>query len=71
MAVKYLDSFTVYPTGSDEKIKFDSLHEAQAYVERIVGNRSFAKPFPNEKTYLYGPGNGDTTHMIRQDCTFI
>jgi len=68
--VKHLDTFTVYDWGSNKQTQFSSLREAQRYVEGIVGNRAYRKPFPHEQTYLYGPEDGTTSHMIRQDTEF-
>jgi hypothetical protein len=51
---------------SDTQLEFATLEAARAAAEAYVGNRSAAKPFPSEDTYLYGPGNGDTTVMVRR-----
>lgn len=44
-----------------------SLEQAMRLAAAYVGNNAYAKPFPNENTYLYGPGDGSTMVMIRKD----
>lgn len=60
--------FIVSFVGSDEVIKFDSLGSARTYAEEYVGNKSAARPFKDESTYLYGPGDGTTSLVVREDC---
>ena len=67
MALVYLDTATVHFYLSDTKKTFPSLAAARAAAEEYVGNRACAKPFPDEDTYLYGPGNGDTTVQVSRD----
>lgn len=43
----------------------ESVGPAIARAERIVGNRAGACPFPDRSTYLYGPGDGTTSVMVR------
>jgi hypothetical protein len=45
---------------------FRFLDDAMRYCETEVGNASYAKPFPNEDIYAYGPGDGTASHMIRR-----
>jgi hypothetical protein len=66
----YTGKYKVYDHEMEATKIFDSLEEAKAFVERRVGNNRFAKPFDSEETYLYGPGNGDTTYMIRPEVEF-
>ena len=67
-----LKTFTCYyQDGSDQKVQHPSLAEAMAAAEKFCGNNRYNKPFPNEETYLYGPGNGVTSIMIRQDCEYV
>jgi hypothetical protein len=57
--------FTV--AGDTDPQECASLEEAQAIVERIVGNNRYTKPFPNAPTpLLYGPGDGTFSHIIRR-----
>lgn len=69
--LKKLATFTCYYTNSDTKKQFPSLVEAQQAASDYCGNRSYAKPFTHEETYLYGPGDGSTSVMIRQDVEFV
>lgn len=70
MTVRRLDTYTLIYSGSDKTESYPSLESAMAAAERHVGNRSYAKPFPGENTYLYGFGDGETVIMVRQDVTF-
>lgn len=67
MTIKYLSTYTVHNMVDDSNKTFASSGEAHSYCQRLCGNSRYVKPFPEENTYLYGPGNGDTTLMIRQD----
>jgi hypothetical protein len=67
MTIKYLESATCHFEIEGTKVQYPSVRAARDAAELYVGNRSAAKPFPNEEMYLYGPGNGDTTVMVRQD----
>ena len=49
---------------------FPSLEAAQQAAVEFVGNSSYAKPFPRENTYFYGPGDGTTTVMVREHVRF-
>jgi hypothetical protein len=64
------NTFTCYFTNSNTQKTFPSLWEAQQAAEAYCGNASWRKPFPREETYLYGPGDGTTSVMIRQDFEF-
>jgi hypothetical protein len=70
MTFTYTGKYIVYDREMDATKTFDNLATAKEFVERRVGNRSFAKPFDNEDTYFYGPGNGDTTYTIRPEVNF-
>ena len=67
MAVRFLETATCYLTADDSKQTYPTMAQARAAAEAFVGNRSAAKPFPSEETYLYGPGNGEVSVMVRQD----
>lgn len=67
MTIKYLETATVHFYNSGTKKTFPTLAEARAAAEAYVGNRSCAKPFPDEDTFLYGPGNGDTSVQVSRD----
>lgn len=71
MVIKRLNTATCYFHNSDTKKSFPSVPAARAAAEAYVGNTRFAKPFPNEETYLYGPGDGTTTVMVRQDIEIV
>jgi hypothetical protein len=44
-----------------------TLKQAQSIAAGHVGNNRPAKPFPNEDTYLYGPGDGTTCIIVREE----
>lgn len=67
MAIKYLETATVYYLASGAKKTFPSLAKARAVAEAYVGNRLAIKPFRDEPQWLYGPGNGDTSVSVSLD----
>ena len=67
MTIKYTGKYVVHFVNSETKRVVDNEEEAHRIAQEYVGNRSFNKPFPNENTYLYGPGNGETSVMIRAE----
>jgi hypothetical protein len=71
MAIIHKSTFTCYFHNSDTEKQFPSLAEAQKAAESYCGNNRSTKPFPDEETYLYGPGDGSVSVMIRQDIEFI
>lgn len=65
-------TFTCRFINSDTAKTFSTLEEAKAAAEKYCGNSSCSQPFPNEKTTLfYGPGDGTTSVMIREDIEFV
>ena len=65
--MKILKTATCYFTNSETEKQFSSFEEAVAAAERYVGNNNYVKPFPTENTRLYGPNDGTTSVMVRQD----
>ena len=63
-------TYTVRFMDNNTSRTFASLQEAQEVAEEYCGNGSYNKPFPAENTFLYGPGDGTTTVMIREDIEF-
>mgnify|MGYP001612652923 CR=1 FL=1 len=63
-------TFTCYFMNSDTEKQFPSLAEALVAAEKYCGNRRYAKPIPQDEIYLYGPGDGTTSVMVRQDIEF-
>ena len=53
----------------NEKTVYDDLDAARNAAEAIVGNNSAANPAPC--MYMYGPGDGTTTVMLRPHFEFI
>lgn len=53
--------------NSETEREFGTEQEAVACAEKYVGNKMQVKPFKDEKTYLYGPGDGSTSVMVRED----
>ncbi len=58
--------YTCFFMLSGTEKEFDSLEEAQQAAEAYCGNSRYAKPFKREETFLYGPGDGTTSVMIRR-----
>lgn len=58
---------TCYFLKSGTEKRFPSLEEALSAAIAYCGNNRSVKPFSGEDTYLFGPGNGDTTVMVRTD----
>lgn len=71
MAIKRLDTATCYFTNSDTQKKFESFEKACEAAEDYCGNGVYTRPFPEEETRLYGPGDGTTSVMVRQDISFV
>ncbi len=63
-------TFTVRYMDEDREEHFATEREAHIAAQDHVGNRSAARCFPNENTYLYGPGDGTTSVMVREDVDF-
>lgn len=59
--------FVVFIDEDNRTVTGLTLAEARRLAEAHVGNRSCARPIPNEETYLYGPGDGTTSVMIRRE----
>jgi len=53
----------------DEK-QFPNKEAALKAAEKYVGNNRYNKMFPNENSYIFGPGDGTTSCMVRQDIEF-
>ena len=72
MTVVKLGTWTVQFLNSDTEKQFPDKESAMSAAAAYVGNTRYAKPFPREDTYLYGPGNGETSCVVRQDfkCEF-
>jgi hypothetical protein len=70
MTIKRLGTFTCHFVNSNTEKQFPSLQEALDAATQYVGNRSYTKPFPRESTYLFGPGDGTTSVMVREDVEF-
>jgi hypothetical protein len=69
MSIHYADTYTLYNFDNGQSGQFQSLEAAMRAASDYVGNTSYAKPFPNSDTYLYGPGDGTTSIQVRRDFT--
>lgn len=67
---KRIDTFTVYFLDSETQKQFPNKQAAMSAAEKYVGNNKYNKLFPNEDSYIYGPGDGTTSCMVRQDLDF-
>ncbi len=70
MAIIHKGTFTVRFMDSDTEQHFATESEAHIAAQDYVGNNSGLRISPNEKTYLYGPGDGTTSVMVREDVEF-
>lgn len=70
MAIIHKGTFTVHFMNSDTRKTFQTEAEAHAAAQEYVGNRSGLRLFPGEKTTVYGPGDGTTSVMVREDTEF-
>jgi hypothetical protein len=58
--------YTVYYLNTETERNFSDLTSAKSAAENFCGNGRYNKPFPNEEVFLYGPGDGTTSVMIRR-----
>jgi hypothetical protein len=70
MTIARKGTYTVHYQDTGYKRQFSKLRDALNAAENHVGNSSFAKPFPEEDTYFYGPGDGTTSVIVREDVEF-
>lgn len=70
MTVTHKDTFTCYFLNSETEKTFESKEAALSAAKGYCGNNRWIKPFPREETYMFGPGDGTTSVMVRQDITF-
>lgn len=70
VAIKRLSTFTCHFMDTGTRTTYATLDEAKDAAAEVCGNRSFARPFPKEQTYLCGAGDGTTSVIIRQDIEF-
>jgi hypothetical protein len=59
--------FVHYVDESQADVNGLTLAQARAIAADHVGNHSANKPFPGEDTYLYGPGDGTVSVMVRPE----
>jgi hypothetical protein len=70
--IKRLETYTCYFVNeNDREEHFPDAASAHARAQAVVGNRSYAKPFKTDNVFLYGPGDGSTSVMVRQDFEFV
>lgn len=70
MTIVRLSTYTCQFLDEDREQQFPSRDAALAAAAQHVGNWSYAKPIPADNVYLFGPGDGTTTVMVRQDFEF-
>ncbi len=61
----YTGKYSVRFLESDETQVANDLAAALKVASDHVGNNSYAQPFPG--TYLFGPGDGTTSVMVRRE----
>ncbi len=55
---------------SDETRAGLTLAEAQRAAEEFCGNSSYSR-IPGENSFLYGPGDGTVSVMVREEIEFV
>lgn len=71
MAIIHKGTYFVQFMGEDDKIERGLTRaQAMALAEKHVGNSSYIKPFPDDECYLFGPGDGTTSVMVREEVEF-
>lgn len=65
-----LETYTVYFLDSETEKQFPNKDAALKAAAKYVGNNSYNKLFLNEESYIFGPGDGTTSCMVRQDSEF-
>lgn len=70
MTVKYLNTYTVYFMISDTEKEFPDKMSALKAAEDYAGCNRYTKPFPNEDTWIFGPGDGSVSIMVRRDVDY-
>lgn len=67
-----LETATCFFVNSDTEKKFPSLQEAFKAAEEYCGRGfTWRKIFPDEEGRLYGPGDGTTSVVVRQDSKYV
>jgi hypothetical protein len=71
--IKWLDSWTCYFLNSDTEKQFASKEEAVSAAEAYAGNNRHTILWHGsiEESFLFGPGDGTTSVMVRHDCEFV
>lgn len=67
---KKLETYTVYFLDSETEKQFPNKEAALKAASNYVGNNKYNKLFPREESYIFGPGDGTTSCMVRQDSEF-
>lgn len=62
----YTGCYKVIEFSTGEEQYYSSLDLALKGAGKLAGNTNYNKPFPNEHTYLFGPGDGTVSHTVKQ-----
>ena len=65
------DTYSLEYVADGETLKGLNKNRAFAIATSTVGNSSFNKIFPNEEKYLFGPGDGTTSVIVRQEKDWV
>ena len=68
--MKHLDTFTCHFTNDGTNKTFPNKEAAMQAAADYCGNNSWRKIWKDEETYIFGPGDGSTSVMVRQDIDF-
>ena len=63
-------TFTCYFLNSNTEKQFPNREDALNAARVYCGNNSYTKPIKADEVYLFGPGDGTTSVMVRQDIEF-
>lgn len=69
--MRLLETYTVQFLKSGTSKQYPSKVAAHEAAAEYCGNDRYVKPFRDEDTWLYGPGDGSTSCMVQQDFDFV
>lgn len=68
--MRMLETYTIQFLKSGTEKQFPNKVAAHEAAAEYCGCNRYTKPFRDEETWLYGPGDGSTTCIVQQDFDF-